>query len=141
MNEAQELRDHLGISKILPQEVPVTLFGGEVITVRPVKVRGIENFIRASAPLYESFMAARSAEKIDFPALMLDRLPQVLEFVAVGTGKDLEWVKDLEVPDLTDLFFAVAEVNADFFIKRVLPGLLARAGSVTRVLTAQPSRT
>lgn len=141
MNEAQELRDHLGISKILPQEVPVTLISGEVVTVRPIKVRDIQRFIQASAPLYEAFMTARSVEKVDISSLLIEKLPQVLDFVAVGTGKDQAWVGELEVPDLTDLFFTVAEVNSDFFIKRVLPGLLARAGSVTRVLTAQPSQT
>lgn len=136
-NEATELRESLGLSRILPKEVTVPLLNGEEVKVRPIKVRNIEGFIKASAPLYTAFMQARQVDRIDLPELLLNSVKDVIAFVAVGCDKPVEWVGDLETSDLSDLFFAVAEVNADFFTKRVLPGLLEKVSGVTGMLAPQ----
>ena len=48
---------------------------------------------------------------------------EVIEAVAVATGKPAEWVGDLMPDDLCFLALKIIEVNADFFAQRLAPGM------------------
>ena len=57
--------------------------------------------------------------------------------VAIASRRPPEWVTNLALDDAVRLAEAVFEVNADFFIQRVLPSLTEAATRVSQTLGVQ----
>ena len=62
----------------------------------------------------------------------------VLELVALLVNKPRDWVDDLGVDELVQLFGAIVEVNLDFFTQRVLPLLSGLVAGVSGKLFKTP---
>ena len=113
--------------------VPVTLvIGGERLDLTPLKVGDVPAFARAIQPAAASLSASP-----DWLELLVLHGEAVVEAVAIASRRPPEWVRDLELDDAVHLAEAVFEVNADFFIQRVLPSLTEAATRVSQTLGAR----
>ena len=113
--------------------VPVTLvIGGERLELTPLKVGDVPAFARAIQPA-----AASLSVSPDWLALLALHGEAVIDAVAIASRRPPEWVTNLALDDAVRLAEAVFEVNADFFIQRVLPSLTEAATRVSQILGAQ----
>ena len=113
--------------------VPVTLvIGGERLELTPLKVGDVPAFARAIQPAAASLSASP-----DWLELLALHGEAVVEAVAIASRRPPEWVRDLEIDDAVRLAESVFEVNADFFIQRVLPSLTEAATRVSQTLGAR----
>jgi len=102
-------------SSIFPTATKVTV-RDKTIEIYPLPVKNIAKAATAASPL----ISALSVDKID-PVIVMQNADSVIELVAIGTGETVEWVGDLNIAELTELFGAVISQNADFFIQKALP--------------------
>lgn len=113
--------------------VPVTLvIGGERLDLTPLKVGDVPAFARAVQPVAASLSASP-----DWLALLAEHGEAVIDAIAIASRRPPEWVTNLEIDDAVRLAEAVFEVNADFFIQRVLPSLTEAATRVSQTLGAR----
>ena len=113
--------------------VPVTLvIGGERLELTPIKVGEVPAFARAVQPVAASLSASP-----DWLALLAEYGEAVIDAVAIASRRPSEWVTSLALDDAVRLAEAVFEVNADFFIQRVLPSLTEAATRVSQTLGAR----
>ena len=113
--------------------VPVTLvIGGERLELTPLKVGDVPVFARAVQPVAASLSASP-----DWLALLAEHGEAVIDAVAIASRRPPEWVTNLALDDAVRLAEAVFEVNADFFIQRVLPSLTEAATRVSQTLGVQ----
>ena len=113
--------------------VPVTLvIGGERLDLTPLKVGDVPAFARAVQPVAASLSASP-----DWLALLAEHGEAVIDAVAIASRRPPEWVTNLALDDAVRLAEAVFEVNADFFIQRVLPSLTEAATRVSQTLRAR----
>ena len=113
--------------------VPVTLvIGGERLELTPLKVGDLPAFARAVQPVAASLSASP-----DWLALLAEQGEAVIDAVAIASRRPPEWVTNLALDDAVRLAEAVFEVNADFFIQRVLPSLTEAATRVSQTLGVQ----
>ena len=113
--------------------VPVTLvIGGERLELTPLKVGDVPAFARAVQPVAASLSASP-----DWLALLAEHGEAVIDAVAIASRRPPEWVTNLALDDAVRLAEAVFEVNADFFIQRVLPSLTEAATRINQTLGAR----
>ena len=113
--------------------VPVTLvIGGERLELTPLKVGDVPAFARAVQPVAASLSASP-----DWLALLAEHGEAVIDAVAIASRRPPEWVTNLALDDAVRLAEAVFEVNADFFIQRVLPSLTEAATRVSQTLRSR----
>lgn len=118
--------------EVLPP-VPVTLvIGGERLDLTPLRVGDVPAFARAVQPVAASLSASP-----DWLALLALHGEAVIDAVAIASRRPSEWVTSLALDDAVRLAEAVFEVNADFFIQRVLPSLTEAATRVSQTLGAR----
>ena len=111
----------------------VTLvIGGERLELTPLKVGDVPAFARAVQPVAASLSASP-----DWLALLAEHGEAVIDAVAIASRRPPEWVTNLALDDAVRLAEAVFEVNADFFIQRVLPSLTEAATRVSQTLGAR----
>ena len=115
----------------LPPVPVVLVIGGERLELTPIRVGELPAFARAVQPVAASLSASP-----DWLALMADHGETVIEAVAIATRRPVEWVAGLGLDEAVRLAEAVFEVNADFFIQRVLPSLTEAATRINQTLGA-----
>ena len=107
--------------------------GGQPLTVRPLRGGPLPAMLKALAPFLPQ---ARNGTLPDLVTMLTTNAEAVLDGVAAATGQTRAWVDALAMDDLANLASAVVEVNADFFIRRMLPALkgnLARLEEALKV--------
>ena len=129
--------------------------GGETLTLSPFKFGQLPTATRLLKPVASALSAggvfsiqsvggeAQFLLASDWPLkvveLVADGGEDVLKFVAFAAGKPLEWVNGLDADDGIALAKAVLEVNADFFVRRVLPLLGMGQPSAGAILSESSS--
>jgi hypothetical protein len=117
---------------LTPAGVEVTA-GGETITITPIKVKELNIFLAAIQPV----LGDLTRKEIDVMALVIKSPETVIKATAIGCRKPVEWIGELEIDELTKLALAVIEVNADFFIRKVLPAVQTSMQNLTAKLDGQ----
>lgn len=117
-----------GLETLLPQAIVVQA-GGETLHISPITVRELPAFISAVEPLL-----ARAASGIAITALLLLNADAVIQTATIGARKPREWIDSLRTDELIDIAEAVATVNADFFVQRLLPKLEAAGERLSAAL-------
>jgi hypothetical protein len=85
------------------------------MTIEPVRVRDLPRFLAAIAPVASDMAAG------DIASALMRHADAVIEATAIGAGVERAWL-DAQSPDvLVELAARVLEVNAGFFVRRVLP--------------------
>ncbi len=114
------------MSETFFQEPRVVEIRGEKIEVRPLPVKHLAKAARLARPVMA--MLAEVGGKFEDGADMGDAVLRVLEeadefigLCAVGTGKGEDWIGELDPAELLRIASVVMEVNADFFIRRLMP--------------------
>ena len=91
-------------------------------------------FARAVQPI----AASRSASP-DWMALLAEHGEAVIAAIAIATRRPVEWVSGLDLDEAVRLAEAVFGVNADFFIRRLLPSVTQAAARIGQTLES-PTR-
>jgi hypothetical protein len=110
----------------LPPVANAIVIGGETIDLTPIRVGEIPAFSCAIRPVVAGLADLRP----DWILLISEHGDAVIDAVAIATRRPREWVAGLELDDAVRLASAVFEVNADFFIRRLLPSLTAAAARI-----------
>ena len=116
---------------------PVPVFveiAGERIDLSPLKVGEVPAFARAMQPIVASLSASP-----DWLAMLAEHGEAVIAAVAIATRRPVDWVADLDLVDAVHLAEAVFGLNADFFIRRLLPSVTQAAARIGQTLES-PTR-
>lgn len=111
-----------------PTPVVVELSCG-ALELTPVRLGELPHLLAVVQP----FADAISAEP-DWLALLATHGNGVLELLAITTRRERAWVDDLSLDDAVQLAAAVFEVNADFFVHRVVPGITRSADQLAPLI-------
>jgi hypothetical protein len=91
------------------------------IEIAPVKVRDLPRFLKAIEPIAQELSAG------DIAGALMRHADAVIEATCVGAGVERAWLEEQTADVLAELAAKVLEVNADFFVRRVLPVVTAAA--------------
>jgi hypothetical protein len=119
------MRDMGDTLAALPPAPTSIVIGGERFDLTPIKVGEVPAFARAVQPVAASLSASP-----DWLALLAEHGEAVIEALAIASRRPTAWVTGLELDDAVRLAQAVFEVNADFFIRRVLPSVTEAAARI-----------
>jgi hypothetical protein len=98
---------------------PVTLeIDGQSIDITPIRVGELSAMLRAVRPFAEQLVGDP-----DFLRLLAEHGDALITATAVASRRPKEWVEGLVVDDAIRLATALFEVNADFFVHRVVPAV------------------
>lgn len=101
--------------------------------IEPVSVADLPAFLKAIEPI-----AAEIASG-DIMGALLRHADAVIEATAIGARVERAWL-DQQTPDvLVELASRVLEVNADFFVQRVLPVINLAAGRLSKIASGGTS--
>ena len=119
---------------VLPP-VPISIeIAGERIDLTPLKVGEVPAFARAVQPIAASLSASP-----DWLALLAEHGEAVIAAIAIATRRPVDWVAGLDLDEAVRLAEAVFAVNADFFIRRLLPSVTQAAARIGQTLES-PTR-
>jgi len=110
--------DDLEVFVPVPRKLTVK---GVKFSITPLPVRKIPAFAKAVRPVAPWIMQG------DLTSALFHNQTAMFEAIAVATDVDVGWIGDLHGADFMKLAGAVFEVNADFFVRHVLP--LARVAN------------
>ena len=115
--------------------VPLSIeIAGERIDLTPLKVGEVPAFARAVQPI-----AAGLSASPDWLALLAEHGEAVIATIAIATRRPVVWVAGLDLDEAVRLAEAVFGVNADFFIRRLLPSVTQAAARIGQTLES-PTR-
>lgn len=115
------------LEKIAPTPLRLDV-AGERLSLLPIKTRELPGMMKAIAPILSEVQSG------DIFAAFATNADALIAAVAIGSRKDRAWVDELDLDDLVALASGVLEVNADFFVQRVLPGLTTAMEGVTAIM-------
>ena len=107
---------------------PVPAFveiAGEHIELTPLKVGEVPAFARAVQPIAASLSASP-----DWLAILAEHGEAVIAALAIATRRPVDWVAGLDLDEAVRLAEVVFGVNADFFIRRLLPSVTQAAARI-----------
>lgn len=118
------------------QELEVLFAVSEVngITVKPFKFKDFRTVLATVKKYVEIFSTLKESEAVMMAILDRgeDGLEDVSKLASLSTGLTREEIDELEGDKAIDLFFAVFEVNADFFVQKLTEGAEKVAARLTR---------
>ncbi len=118
------------LEKIVPTPVRIDI-ADERLSLTPIKTRELPAMMRAIAPILAEI------QKGDILGALATNADSMVDAVSIGSRKPREWVDELDLDDLVAVAGAVLEVNADFFVRRVMPILTTAIESVTRAIGSE----
>ena len=113
----------------LPPVPDAIEIAGDRIDLTPLKVGEVQAFARVVQPIVASLSASP-----DWLALMAEHGEAAIAAIAVATRRPVEWVAGLDLDEAVRLAEAVFGVNADFFIRRLLPSVTQAAARIGQTL-------
>ncbi len=99
---------------------------GKHLSIEPVKVRDLPAFLAAVEPILGELA------KGDVLAAIARHADRVIAAAAIGAGVERAWLEEQTPDALVEIAAAVLEVNADFFVRRVLPVIQTTAARLTQ---------
>lgn len=111
------------LKKLVADPVAVAV-AGDTLALVPVRLGQIPALLRAVAPIASEVSAG------DVAAALVRNPDALLDVMAVLTGKPRAWLDALALDEAVDLASAALEVNADFFVRAVMPKLSSATGRI-----------
>lgn len=111
-----------------PSPVVVTLSGG-TLELTPIRLGELPRLLAVMRPL-----ASELSADPDWLALLGQHGDSMLDLLAITTRRERSWINDLPLDDAVQLAAAVFEVNADFFVGRVVPGIQRSADKLAPLI-------
>ncbi len=106
---------------------------GSTLEIRPLKVRQIQPFARAVSAVLPAVQVVGG--KLDLLPLVTEHGNDLAQAVAVAVERPLDWVGALDADTFVRLAGAVVEVNADFFVRRLMPAVTQQTQALTALMT------
>ncbi|SFM13025.1 hypothetical protein [Nitrosomonas communis] len=106
----------------LPPVATSIVINDETIDITPIKIGELPAFSRAVQPIVAHLSASP-----DWLALVAEHGEPLINALTIATRRSREWIAGLELDDAIKLASTVFEVNADFFIQRLLPSVTEAA--------------
>ena len=97
-------------------------------SIQAVKVAQLPAFLREVMPVAQQLLAG------DWISVLGTEPDRVIKATAIGANVPREWLDEQDVDTLVSMAARVVEVNADFFVRRVLPTFEVAAERVTKAL-------
>lgn len=119
------------IDTVIPQPTVLEI-KGEQINVFPLKVKQI--------PQVTKYLKAIGAyvditgEDIDILEVLSKTPDDAMGLLSVALDRPLEWVGELDLHEMSRAISVLIEVNSDFFIQAVLPGIIGLLEKVTAMV-------
>jgi hypothetical protein len=107
----------------------VVTVAGTALELTPIRLGELPRLLAAVRPL-----AADLSVEPDWLALLARHGEAVLELLTLATRRERAWINDLSLEDAVQLAAAVFEVNADFFVGRVVPAIQGAAQRLAPIL-------
>lgn len=98
--------------------------GDKTLRITPFKLGELPRVFRAVEPITGLVMEAFGSKTNQIASLtkiMVGGGDNILDLIAIGSRQPREWVEQLEADQGIDLLAVVIEVNASFFVQKVLP--------------------
>jgi hypothetical protein len=102
----------------LPPEPLILSVSGETLEVTPLRIGELPTFARAVKPI-----AAHLSTQPDWMLILAEDGEALIQALAIACRRPPEWLAALSLDEAIQVAEAVFEVNADFFIQRVVPQL------------------
>ena len=109
----------------LPPIAISIVIADETIELTPIKMGELPAFSRAVQPI-----AAHLSASPDWLALIAEHGDTLIDALVIATRRPREWIAALELDDTIRLASTAFEVNADFFIRRLLPSITEAAARI-----------
>lgn len=122
------MADELNELDTLNPEAVTVESGGQTIAITPIKVRELQAFIRAVQPIANDIATG------DILMALANHADSLIEATAIGARVEHDFVMGLELDELIALASKVAEVNADFFVRRITPAMQKAGEGITEKL-------
>jgi hypothetical protein len=97
------------------------------LAIQPVSVGDLPAFFKAIEPVVKELAEG------DILAALMRHADAVIEATAIGAGVERAWLEAQTPEVLVDLAARVLEVNADFFVRRVMPRLAEAAEKIAAI--------
>lgn len=107
----------------------VVVLSDTALELTPIRLGELPRILAALRPLAGELVADP-----DWGALLARHGDAVIDMLSIAARRDRAWVNDLSLDDAVKLAAAVFEVNADFFIARVVPAIQAAARKIDPML-------
>lgn len=114
------------LEKIVPTPIRIDV-ADERLSLTPIKTRELPAMMRAIAPILAEIQGG------DVLGALAKNADSMVDAVSIGSRKPREWVDELDLDDLVAVAGAVLEVNVDFFVRAVLPGLTKAVEGLTNI--------
>ena len=114
------------LEKIVPTPIRIDI-AGERLSLTPIKTRELPAMMRAIGPILAEIQSG------DILGALATNADSMVDAVAIGSRKPREWVDELDLDALVAVAGAVLEVNADFFVRAVLPVLTKAVEGLTNI--------
>lgn len=124
-----------GDFKTFPPAPMVVTVAGVDVELTPIRLGELPRLLAAVRPLADEF-----SSNPDWMALLSRHGEAVLDLLTIATRRERAWINDLPLDDAVQLAAAVFEVNADFFVQRVVPAVQAAADRIQPILSSAGMR-
>lgn len=108
-----------------PTALSLEIAGAE-LAITPIRVGEIPALLAAVRPFAHRLVDADP----DWLGLLADQGDALITAIAVASRRPQEWVAGLAMDDAIRLAAALFEVNADFFVQRVVPAIQHAAARI-----------
>lgn len=122
------------------------LVGGRLVKVRPITMRQLSPFARAVMPMAQAIRAegtgalgALDLTQVNWLELVTWHGADCISAASIATDQPEEWVGELDAAEMVLLLSEIVKVNADFFVRRLVPAIntaLGRAGGLVAAAQA-----
>jgi len=102
----------------LPPEPLILSLGGDHLEITPLRIGELPAFARAVKPI-----AAHLTLQPDWMLILSEDGEALILAMALACRRQPEWLAALSLDEAIQVAEAIFEVNADFFIQRVVPQL------------------
>lgn len=108
---------------LVPHQTLKTQNAGEV-TIKPFKFTQFPKVIEVLSGFASSISSLDSLQAGDIVALLTKNGgEEIFQLLCMATGKDKDWLDELEADEGLELMLIVVEQNMDFFNQRVIPAI------------------
>ncbi|AOS78350.1 hypothetical protein Q5W_04885 [Hydrogenophaga sp. PBC] len=114
-----------------PPAPKVVTVADTAIELTPIRLGELPRLLATVRPI-----AADLSAEPDWFDLLARHGEAVLELLTLATRRERAWVNDLSLEEAVTLAAAVFEVNADFFVRRVVPAIQGAAQRLAPMLSA-----
>lgn len=115
------------LAVMFPEGKSLTIHDANLV-IKPFKFGELSKVMKLTDGIMGSLVGASQSKNIAgvLRVIIGDHGDKVAELMALSSKQPIDWVNNLEVDEAIELFAAILEVNADFFIRKVLPQLTSQ---------------